>query len=165
MKKGGVLPICLQQEPVVYASLPVALNRHRCQGTRPTSRLRLLVPATKRKTLFWACPAIATLVVRWMAAQASRAVPAAPRLQVGADAVVRSLALTGLRVVGQAPAPSPGAHVALTGTPLEPYVNPRHPDARPGNNGVSASAGCLSGLLLQRARRPPLGDLACYLLV
>ncbi|GAB4815191.1 hypothetical protein N2152v2_002237 [Parachlorella kessleri] len=55
--------------------------------------------------------------------------------QVGADSVVRSLALTGLRIVGEAPAPArAAAHAVLTGTPQEPYVNPRHPAARPDPN-------------------------------
>lgn len=42
--------------------------------------------------------------------------------QVGADSVVRSLALTGLRLAGE--------HVALSSTPAEPYANPLHPQAR-----------------------------------
>lgn len=55
--------------------------------------------------------------------------------QVGADSVVRSLALAGLRIVE---APAAEAHTALSGTPLEPYANPCHPHARPGELNTSS---------------------------
>lgn len=57
-------------------------------------------------------------------------------MQMGADSVVRSLAVAALRIAGEEGGSLAGSsHLALSGTPQEPYVNPRHPDARPGRVG------------------------------
>jgi hypothetical protein len=71
-------------------------------------------------------------------------------LQVGSDAVVRSLACRGLEIAGQladgggarhgdssssaaSSQPSTRNTQPLMGTPAEPYANPRHPSAQPDN--------------------------------
>lgn len=83
----------------------------------------------------------------------------AATLQVGADAVVRLLAQTGLDIVGAVPAtmaaPSAAAtagHLVLSGTPQEPYANPRHPDAQPGERTIPPSI-CMWGSWLCLYRR------------
>lgn len=76
-----------------------------------------------------------------------------PARQVGADAVVRSLACKALQIAGLAAAPptaaAAGSTSPLMGTPAEPYANPRHPSARPDD-----SSNILAGNPLEEYANP-----------